>query len=49
MRPFFKGFEFDFSLTAPVELMRIGYYGGVGEKNSLGFGCCELVNKTLQV
>jgi CRISPR-associated endoribonuclease Cas6 len=42
---FLKGFEFDFNLTAPVELMRIGYYGGFGEKNSLGFGCCEVLKK----
>ncbi|MBP8945755.1 MAG: hypothetical protein KBG25_07665, partial [Paludibacteraceae bacterium] len=40
---FLKGFEFEFKLTAPVELMRIGYYSGFGEKNSLGFGCVEVV------
>ena len=40
---FLKGFLFSFKLTAPVELIRIGYYGGFGEKNSLGFGCCEVV------
>jgi CRISPR-associated endoribonuclease Cas6 len=39
---FLKGFLFSFNLSAPVELMRIGYYGGFGEKNSLGFGCCEV-------
>lgn len=36
-----RGYLFNFELTAPMELMRIGYYGGFGEKNSLGFGCCE--------
>lgn len=40
---FLKGFLFEFRLTAPVELMRIGYYGGFGEKNSLGFGCCDIL------
>jgi CRISPR-associated endoribonuclease Cas6 len=34
-----RGYLFDFELTVPEELMRIGYFGGVGEKNSsLGFG-----------
>ncbi len=40
---FLKGYLFEFRLTAPAELMRIGYYGGFGEKNSLGFGCCEVL------
>ncbi len=34
-----RGYLFDFELTAPVELMEIGYFGGFGEKNSsLGMG-----------
>jgi CRISPR-associated endoribonuclease Cas6 len=33
-----KGFKYDFILTAPKELIRLGYYAGFGEKNSLGFG-----------
>ncbi len=37
-----KGFEFDFELEAPVELLRFGYNAGFGEKNSLGFGCVEV-------
>jgi CRISPR-associated endoribonuclease Cas6 len=41
---FLKGYLFSFQLSAPVELMRIGYYGGFGEKNSLGFGCCEVIS-----
>jgi len=40
---FIKGYIFSFTFDAPVELMRIGYYGGFGEKNSLGFGCCEII------
>jgi CRISPR-associated endoribonuclease Cas6 len=39
-----RGYLFNFELKAPEELMKIGYYGGFGEKNSLGFGCCEVVN-----
>ena len=33
------GYQFDFFLDAPAELIRIGYYTGFGEKNSVGFGC----------
>ena len=36
-----KGYMFDFTITAPVELIKLGYYAGFGEKNSLGFGCGE--------
>lgn len=36
-----KGYLFDFTITAPVELIKLGYYAGFGEKNSLGFGCVE--------
>jgi CRISPR-associated endoribonuclease Cas6 len=38
-----KGYLFDFSMNAPVELLKLGYYAGFGEKNSLGFGSCELL------
>lgn len=34
-----KGFLYQFSLKAPEQLLRFGYYAGFGEKNSLGFGC----------
>jgi|AntAceMinimDraft_17_1070374.scaffolds.fasta_scaffold01176_10 CRISPR-associated endoribonuclease Cas6 len=37
-----KGFLFDFIITAPVELIRMGYYAGFGKSNSLGFGYCEI-------
>jgi len=43
---YLKGYEFDFSLTAPVELIKIGYFAGFGEKNSLGFGCVEEIKFT---
>lgn len=36
-----RGYLYSFDLTAPPELMRIGYYSGFGEKNSLGFGYVE--------
>lgn len=37
-----KGYVFDFSLKAPESLLKIGYLGGFGEMNHLGFGCCEI-------
>jgi len=37
-----RGYLFSFELSAPPELMRIGYYSGFGEKNSLGFGYVEV-------
>jgi CRISPR-associated endoribonuclease Cas6 len=38
-----RGYLFDFEITAPEELLKLGYYAGFGEKNSLGFGSCEVV------
>ena len=35
------GYMFDFRITAPVELIKIGYLAGFGEKNSLGLGCVQ--------
>lgn len=40
-----RGYLYKFRLSAPVNLMRMGYYAGFGEKNSLGFGCGEVVEK----
>lgn len=37
------GYLFHFELTAPVELHELGYEAGFGEKNSMGFGCVEVV------
>lgn len=37
------GYQYNFNITAPVELIRTGYYAGFGEKNSQGFGCCEVI------
>lgn len=36
------GYQFDFRITAPPELLKIGYSAGFGEKNSMGFGCVEV-------
>ncbi|WP_456407907.1 CRISPR-associated endoribonuclease Cas6 [Caldithrix abyssi] len=38
-----RGYLYSFDLTAPPELLRIGYYSGFGEKNSLGFGYVEVM------
>ncbi len=35
-----KGYLFDFNLTAPEELIKLGYYSGFGEYNNYGFGFC---------
>ncbi|MBN1199700.1 MAG: CRISPR-associated endoribonuclease Cas6 [Bacteroidales bacterium] len=37
------GYSFDFRITGPADLIRLGYYTGFGEKNSMGFGCVEVV------
>ncbi|MFP4449291.1 MAG: CRISPR-associated endoribonuclease Cas6 [Bacteroidales bacterium] len=38
-----RGYLYKFQIKAPAELIRLGYYAGFGEKNSLGFGCGEIV------
>lgn len=40
---FVKGFAYRFKLMAPPELLRFGYHAGFGEKNSMGFGCVEVI------
>ena len=37
------GIEVPFTLTGDVELMRVGYDCGFGEKNSMGFGLAEMI------
>ena len=32
------GYLYNFELEAPVELQELGYYGGFGEENGMGFG-----------
>lgn len=38
-----RAYEYRFRLKAPIELQKTGYYAGFGEKNSMGFGCVEIV------
>lgn len=38
------GYQFAFQLSAPSELIQLGYYAGFGEKNSLGFGYCKSIS-----
>ncbi|MFY9597929.1 MAG: CRISPR-associated endoribonuclease Cas6 [Dysgonamonadaceae bacterium] len=33
-----RGFSCQFTMTAPEEIMQIAYDGGIGGKNSIGFG-----------
>jgi CRISPR-associated endoribonuclease Cas6 len=40
-----KVFSLDFQLKAPEILQEIGYKAGFGEKNALGLGCCEVMQK----
>jgi CRISPR-associated endoribonuclease Cas6 len=44
-----RGYLYSFDLTAPPELMRIGYYSGFGEKNSLGFGYTEITSPSKMI
>ncbi len=43
-----RGYLYSFDLTVPPELMRIGYYSGFGEKNSLGFGYVEVMKSEVK-
>ncbi len=39
-----RGYLFDFQLTAPTDLLEIGYFAGFGEKNSaLGMGMVKII------
>ncbi len=35
--------NFQFELTAPVEMLEVGYFGGLGRYNAMGCGCVEVV------
>jgi len=37
------GYQLRFRLQADPPLLRAGYYLGFGEKNHLGFGCCDIL------
>ena len=34
--------NFQFELTAPIELLEVGYFGGLGRYNAMGCGCVEV-------
>lgn len=38
------GYMFDFKLTAPRELIRLGLLAGFGEENAMGFGATEIIS-----
>jgi CRISPR-associated endoribonuclease Cas6 len=38
-----RGYEYNFKLKAPEPLIEIGLASGFGEKNSLGFGCSDII------
>lgn len=38
-----RAYSYKFKIKASKELLRLGYYAGFGEKNSMGFGCCEVL------
>ena len=37
-----KGFITPITIKAPVEIQKVAYYCGLGERNSLGFGCLDV-------
>ena len=37
-----RGYMYNFQVKGPVELIKMGFFAGFGEKNSMGFGCCEM-------
>jgi CRISPR-associated endoribonuclease Cas6 len=37
------GYLFHFELDAETELHEVGFYAGFGEKNSMGFGCVDIL------
>lgn len=39
-----KGYNGKFMLKGNPELIRLGYFTGIGSKNSQGFGCFEIIN-----
>lgn len=41
----FKGYLFDFRLTAPIEMIKVGFYGGFGRGCSYGMGMTQLIRK----
>ena len=42
-----RGYVYEFQLTAPVKIHRLLLAAGAGEKNSMGFGWCEIIKLVL--
>lgn len=38
-----RGYMFDFEVTAPQVLLRVGYLGGFGGQSAMGFGACKIL------
>lgn len=38
------GYKFEFKVRASPILQELGYFGGFGSKNVLGFGCVEVIS-----
>ena len=38
------GYLFDFEITAPPELIRLGMLAGFGGENAMGFGAVKILN-----
>jgi CRISPR-associated endoribonuclease Cas6 len=36
-------YQYDFEIETHPQLIKIGYFTGFGEKNSLGLGCCRII------
>lgn len=39
------GYTFDFTIKAPIDLIKTGYMCGFGEKNALGMGCVDVLSE----
>ncbi|WP_299459319.1 CRISPR-associated endoribonuclease Cas6 [uncultured Microscilla sp.] len=38
-----RGYLYDFELTAPQELLKVGYLAGFGAQSAMGFGACKIL------
>lgn len=38
-----RGYLYDFEVTAPQALLRVGYLGGFGGQSAMGFGACKIL------
>ena len=39
-----RGYLYQYAIKIPLEFMRIGYFSGFGEKNSMGYGYVDILN-----